>query len=361
MKKFSFVLAAVAVTGLTVTAYALPETTLFFDIRDNSAGVQSITTPANPFLIGQGDFPNDGGAGGGKGNGQVLRLMPTISNNLHLHASAPAGTNYYPNFDADNNAATGSLNLYADVGDDAGAVGAGDVISSIGVDIGITAPATTGVRYSIASSAWSWTITDPSSPVNYGFSSGTAVNGGIGGHTGLKYVKVPVDGASLYATAGGLTPGSLTRIGRLAVTAAPRTCNFTGANTHANESTYNVFLSVNNLLITRTFSNVVADTEERVSFGYFGGAVDADVSGNTVGGAGNRDAIIQVRMKNDANGSGNVTTADITFAGNGFTPSQSAGAGITQLQRYLHDRNNSGTVTTADIAGFTASQASPCP
>jgi len=357
MRKISFVLAAVAVTGLTVAAKAAPETTLFFDIRDNSAGAQSITTPASPFTNGQGDFPNDGGAGGGKGNGQVLRLCPVISSGLQ----ASAGNFGYPNFDADNNAATGSLNLFADVGDDAGAVGAGDVISSIGIDIGITAPATTGSRYTIGGSTWSWTITDPSSPVNYGFSSGTAVNGGVGGHTGLKYVKVPVDGASLYATAGGLTPGSLTRIGRLAVTAGARTCSFTGANVHANESTYNVFLSVNNLLITRTFSNVVADTEERVSFGYFGGAVDADVSGNTVGGAGNRDAIIQVRMKNDSNGSGSVTTADISVASTGFVASQTAGAGVNQLQRYLHDRNNSGTVTTADIPGFTAYQTAPCP
>lgn len=351
MRKISFVLAAVAVTGLTVVAKAAPESTYFFDIRPTTG---AITTPANPFLIGQGDFPDDGGAGGGKGNGQVLRICPVISNGAHL-------ANSYPNFDNDNNAATGDLFLYADVGDDAGAVGTGDVISSVGLDMAVATSVATP-RYDIATINWSWTLTDASSPVNYGFAAGTSSRTGV---VGAKYVKVPVDGASLYATAGGLTPGSFTQLGRMAVVAAAR--NVDGTNcaasaSHATNSTYNVNLSVNNLLITRTFSNVVADVEERVSFGYTGGAVEADVSGNTVGGAGVRDAVIQVRLKHDGNSNGFVNTLDLGGA-NGFNTAQTAGTNINQRQRYLYDRNNSGNVNTLDLGGaqgFNAFQSIPC-
>lgn len=360
MRKISFVLAAVAVTGLTVVAKAAPETTLFFDIRDNSAGQQSITTPALPFTVGQGDQPNDGLAGtpaapsgGGMGCGQVLRLAPVTTTNAHSTGNPGS----YPNFDADNNASTGALWLYADVGDDAGAVGTGDVISSIGVDIGITAPATP--RNQIASSFFSWQISDPSAPVNFGFSPAVPAPVAIGGSTSVKYVKVPVDGGSMYATAGGLTPSAMYRIARLDVTAATRDCAF-GAGHAATGSTYNVFLSVNNLLITRTFSNVVADAEERVSFGYFGGAVDADVSGNTVGGAGNRDAIIQVRVKGDNNGTGNVNFQDLP----GLTAAQNAtlaGTPLTQVQRYLFDRNNNGAVNFQDLPQFSSWQNPTCP
>lgn len=353
MRKISFVLAAVAVTGLTVVAKAAPESTYFFDIRPTTA---AISTPANPFLIGQGDFPNDGGAGGGKGNGQVLRICPTISNNYHSTLAGGAGTSY-PNFDSDNNASTGALFLYADVGDDAGAIGTGDVISSVGLDMAVSTTAVTP-RFEIATINWAWTLTDASSPVNYGFAAGTSSRAGV---VGAKYVKVPVDGASLYATAGGLTPGSFTQLGRMDVVAAGRGAVGCQNQTtvHANNSTYNVNLSINNLLITRTFSNVVADTEERVSLGYTGGAVEADVSGNTVGGAGVRDAVIQVRMKCDTNGSGHVTSLD----GAGFTNAVNLvpNTNITQAQRYLYDRNNSGTITSLDAALFTNGVSAPCP
>jgi len=58
-----------------------------------------------------------------------------------------------------------------------------------------------------------------------------------------------------------------------------------------------------------------------VSLGYTGGAIEADVSGNTVGGAGVRDAVIQVRLKHDGNGSGNGNP------GGGGKPAPSASPG----------------------------------
>lgn len=354
MRKYSFILSAVAVTGLTVAAKAAPESTYWFDVRPTAA---AITTPAIPFLHGQGDFPDDGGAGGGRGNGQVLRISPTISNGYH---NAPAGAGpSYPNFDADGNAATGDLFLYCDVlaNQDAPA-GTNDVISSIGLDMAISTTAATP-RFEIGSVAWTWTLTDPSVPVNYGFANGVSSRTGV---VGAKYVKVPVDGASLYASAGGLTIGGPYRLGRLAIGAAARdavNCN-TQTTAHATNSTYTVTMSINNLLITRTFStggNAVP--EERVSLGYTGGAIEADVSGNSVGGAGVRDAIIQVRMKADTNGSGHVTSLDI----GGFTTAQNKvpNTSINQRERYLFDRNNNGTITSLDISGFTGAQNAPCP
>ena len=355
MRKYSFILSAVAVTGLTVAAKAAPESTYWFDVRNTAA---SITTPAVPFTIGQGDFPDDGGAGGGRGNGQVLRVCPTLTGGQHL--SVPTS---YPNFDADNNAATGDLWLYSDVlaNQDAPA-GTNDVISSIGLDMAIGTTVATP-RFEIGTVAWSWTLTDPTVPVNYGFANGVSSRTGV---VGAKYVKVPVSGASLYASAGGLVVGGPYQLGKLAIGAAARGavgCQ-TANGTHATNSTYNVTMSVNNLLITRTFSTAGnAVPEERVSLGYTGGAIEADVSGNTVGGAGIRDAVIQVRLKHDGNGSGNVNTLDIPGP-NGFNAAQTAGANINQRQRYLYDRNNNAIVNTLDIAGpngFNGLQATVCP
>lgn len=354
MRKFSLVLSAVAVTGLTVAAQA-GESNYWFDVRPTAA---SITTPAAPFTFGQGDFPDDGGAGGGRGNGQVLRVCPTISNGYH---NSPTGAGpSYPNFDADGNAATGDLWLYVDVNPSNDVpVSAGDVISSIGLDMAISTTAS-APRFEIGTVNWSWTLTDPTVPVNYGFANGVSSRTGV---VGAKYVKVPVSGASTYATAGGLTPsGTPYQLGKLSIGAAGRgavNCN-TATTTHATNSTYTVNMSVNNLLITRTFSSGGnATPEERVSFGYTGGAIEADVSGNTVGGAGVRDALIQVRLKDDSNGSGHVTSLDIS----GFTTAQNKvpNTSINQRERYLFDRNNNGTVTSLDISGFTGAQNAPCP
>lgn len=360
MRKYSLVLSAVAVTGLTVSAFGAAESTYWFDVRPTAA---TITAPVAPYTIGQGGgFPDDGGAGGGRGNGQVLRVSPVLSGNQHL--AVPSG---FPNFDADNNESTGDLWLYTDVLPNADSpLGTNDVISSIGLDMAISTSAATP-RFEIGAVAWTWTYTDANT--NFGKSDGTstAAVAGPRGVTGAKFVKVPVSPASAYATAGGLTPSATPyQLGKLRITGAARgsiSCA-TAATTHAANSTYNVNLSINNLLITRTFSTGGnATPEERVSLGYTGGALEADVSGNTVGGAGVRDAIIQVRMKHDGNGSGNVNNLDISGA-NGFNAAAAAGLNINQTQRYLFDRNNNGSINNLDISGtngFNGMAAAACP
>lgn len=358
MQKTSIVLAAGIVASLST--YASAQTNFFFDIRNNtgvSPNGQPITAPLPPFTVGQGfnttsspPWPNDGVAGGGKGNGQILRLMPKLSNGLHSDPTSPGFGNSWPNFDGDGNCSTGDLNLFADVGaDDAGTAG---VISSVGIDAAITAP---GSRYAIESTNWAWTLNDATVPVNYGFAPGTPSGpGGQLGFSGAKYVKVPVSGASIYATAGGLTQNTLTMLGRLRVTAGFRNQVATGCTpnaAHATGSTFSVSLTMNNLLITRTYSTVAtpALTDEIVSFGYTGGAPDATFNGSTGPTVGVADATIQVRMKADANGDGRATAPDLGT----LSPLVNAPANtISQGQRYLWDMNGINTgapITPADI------------
>jgi hypothetical protein len=348
MRKFSFGLTAVVVAGMTTVAMA--QSSYFYDVRDNAGAGQSITAPVGPFTFGQGEttggIGNDGGGSGGRGDGQALRINPVVSNNYHIR-------NAYPNFDADGNKATARLWLYADVADDVS--GVGDVISSIGLDIAIAAPV--AARYQVASAAWTWDTTG--AIVWSGTSNGTAQ--GPGGQLGVndaRAVKVPVSGTpAMYNTAGGLVPGGPYRIGSFNVTAASRGTGCTPATGHAAGSSYNVTNSVDSLLITRVY-NGAGDADEQVQFGYFGGSLDAAVSGNTVGASSaNRDAIIQVRMQGDNNGNGGVNSLDIP----GFTTAQTAGTSLTQAQRYLFDNNNNGSVNSLDIPGFTAAQTAPCP
>jgi hypothetical protein len=352
MRKFSFVLSAVAVVAIASIATA--QSTQFWDVRDNTGAGQSITAAAPPFSVGQGDFPNDGGAPSAgtnsRGNGQVLRLNPTVSNGFEIR---PA----YPNFDGDGNKSTGKLWLYVDVADDAS--GVGDVISSIGNDIIIAAPV--AGRYQIATTAYAW---EPAGAVTWsGTSNGTPSGpGGTLGVNDARAVKVPVSGSpAMYNTAGGLVPnpgGAPYRLAKLRATAASRGTGCTANAAHATGSSYNLNMAVDSLLITRVY-NGAGDAQEDVSFGYTGGAPEAAVNGNTVGAgsAGVRDAVVQVRMQGDSNGNGTVTGIDIA----GFTAASTLGANITQAQRYLYDNNNNGTVTGIDVSGFTAASAAPCP
>lgn len=364
MRKFSLVLSAVAVTGLTVAAQA-GESNYWLDVRDGTSVGASITTPAAPYTIGQGEAAalNDVGvliAGGGRGNGQILRISPTISSGLHIGTASP-NFPYWPNYDTadaggDRNASNANLWLYCDVNPNTDApAGTGDVISSIGLDIAVATGAAAN-RYDISTVNWSWTYVDNGGNANFGTANGVSSRTGV---VGAKYVKVPVSGASTYATAGGLVPGGPYQLGKLRMQADARGiggCVFGAGQTTA--STYNVTMSINNLLITRTFSSGGnATPEERVSLGYTGGAVEADVSGNTVGGAGARDAVVAVRMLGDFTGDGRATTADAAA----FLAAQPLGATISQLQRYCFDMNGSGTVTTADYAKYLQWQSAPCP
>jgi hypothetical protein len=347
-KLATFLLAACVLAGASSAVWA--QSTMWFDIRDNTSANQNITTgtPAQPFGNGQG-LTDTAFNAGGRGDGQVLRLNPVVSNNFHMRAA-------YPNFDGDGNLSTGNLWLYIDVAAQ-GAGATGDCISSIGVNFDLSPHVGTGTANQIASVAWTWDAGNWAG-TNAGTAPGSMQAGSPPDWNGAKAVKVPVNSNAVYDTTGGLTPNAQPyRLGSLRVTAGNRV---PGAASHTNNSTYKVLMSVNELLITRVFQTG-GDATEMVAFGYNGASPDTPVSGSTQGATStNPDAIIQVMMKGDRNGNGTVTGIDSP----GFTDAARRGAGIKQVEAFLYN-NNGGTggaqttITGIDSPSFTDAARAP--
>jgi hypothetical protein len=342
------VLAAAAVT--TTASIAFAQSVIFLDVRNENSGNanESISAPVIPFtngqIVGQNAFN-----GGGPGDGQILRVNPTVSNNFHIR-------NAWPNLDGDGNLATARFHAYMQVNDDPS--GVGDVISSLGLTANITDAGAGGAN---RLSATSWTLLDVAggTPDWNGVSNAPA-----GGDAPQSYVskavKVPVSGSpAMYNTTGGLVPTARYRVGELAVTAGPRT---PGAAGHANNSSFNVQLTGNVLLITRVY-NGAGDADEQVSLGYTNGVPNAPVSGNdpNASSAGPEGVIVS-QMKGDSNGNGTVTGVDAP----GFTAAFNAGAAVKQSQAFLFN-NNGGTggpataITGVDAPVFTAAFNAPNP
>lgn len=350
MKKTLASLVAVGVVGAYAAA-ASAQLNLWFDIRDNSAA-QPITaaagTPVIPFMNGQ-TIPEAAFNSGRAGDGQILRLNPVVSNNFHMR-------NAYPNFDNDANLATGNLHLFGTVLDDAS--GTGDVISSIGVDFNI-ANAGAGGANTIASVAWTWDTANWQG-TNAGVNNGASNGSNPPSWLGAKAVKVPVNASAQYDTTGGLTPRAEPyHLGSLRVTAGNRTAAATG---HAANSTFNLKMSVNDLLITRVFQTG-GDAVEMVSFGYVSGSPEAAVSGSQVGNTSTTpDAVIIVQLKADNNGNGGISGID----GLGFTAAATRANGIKQSEAYLFNNNGglggaAATISGIDGLAFTQAAAAPTP
>ncbi|MCG8405554.1 MAG: hypothetical protein MI923_10195 [Phycisphaerales bacterium] len=351
MKKVSFALTVAAAVAFAGSAAFAGDSDTFFDIRDNSGGIQDITgTPAAPFTFGQ-DVNGTATNGGGLGEGQILRLSPVHANNYHTNAGFA-----YPNFDGDNDLSTGQLVLYTTVND---RTGGGDVISSIGVDIKTqdsvaTANNGTGTRIGAMSQTWTNTgVWSASGTVDGASDLADPPN-----VDGAKAVQVAVAAGPVYDPTGGLEPGAGPQeIARVNVTAG----NCVAGSTVAN-STYEVFLQVNNLLYTRTFNPATPGdgSPEMVSFGYDSlgqnyaagaGNVDAAVSGSLDGASSALpDAVVRIQVKGDGNGSYSITGADVPA----LSALLSGALAPAQQWIYLYDFNNSGTITGADIPAFSA-------
>jgi hypothetical protein len=348
MRKFSMVLAVVVVA--TVASIAAAQSIVFLDVRNEGSGNvnESLTTPVIPFtngqIVGQNAFN-----GGGPGDGQILRLNPKVSNNFHLR-------NAWPNLDGDADLSTGKFHAYMQVDDDVS--GTGDVISSLGLTAAISDAGAGGANRILASS---WTLLD----VNGGTPDWNGVaNAAAGGDSPVSYVskavKVPVAGSpAMYNTTGGLVPTARYRVGELSIAAGNRTL---AAANHAANSTFNVQLTGNTLLITRVY-NGAGDTDEQVSLGYTNGVPNAAVSGNDPNASSAApEGVIVIKMKGDTNGNGSVTGIDAP----GFTAAFNAGAAVKQDQAYLYN-NNGGTggaataITGIDAPVFTAAFGAPTP
>jgi hypothetical protein len=308
MNKKTLVLAACL--AMVVASSAMAQSVIWMDARPNNAasGINTITGTlgaVNPYAI-------DNVNGGRKGAGQIVRIEPK-----HADGWETANPTAFPNHDGDGDRSTGDLWIYMDVNDDLS--GTDDVISSLGLDAQVTKLGTLA-RNTIAATTLS-IINDNTvfnsitpagaSPWNNkidGTPSGLNVNG-------AKAVRVPVEAGPTYNAALGITPraSGLTdipyRVGKMTVVSGPRNCSF--PNNLAN-STYEIRLKANNLLITRVF-NGAGDADEQINYGYDGaGAPEGPaISGNdTVSVSSVADCVVQVRMKGDFTGDGRVTGAD---------------------------------------------------
>jgi hypothetical protein len=418
MKKSALVFSLVAVASLATAAFgqlpAANESSLWWDIRDNDTshgttggvGGQDITgTPANPYTNGQDPtasgsavrFGDNAYNSGGRGAGGVLRLNPVQVSGFHAVANPNGAGSGWPNYPigpgtgaGDGNAATGSLYLYMDMNDDtSGGPAAAENMAAVGVDTVIAnGPLVTAARNPIALVSMSVyndsTVaaraggTPPGAPWN-GTAAGATDGGTPPSIIGTKMVRIAVSnpgGGAVYDEALGLQPGvgankGPYRLARLDVVAGTRNCTARQANNHVDNSTYSVRSRVNNLLITRTFESG-GDTQEDVRPGFnpYSGAgnpgalalTSPALNGNTNGDvSASAGAVIQMRLRGDYSGDGNVTNIDLNP--HLAAIAASAGGTIKVRQVYLGDFNGNRTVTNIDQSGFlkAISASTTCP
>ncbi|GJQ27064.1 MAG: hypothetical protein HBSAPP02_20960 [Phycisphaerae bacterium] len=373
---------ALCVVSAFAAAAVAQDSVIFMDVRNNSITANTASNYNNmshgtmngPFSV------TPTGDAGRRGGGQSLIINPLQTGGRHT--TFPTS---FPNLDGDGNRATGDLWVYMDVLNDGS--GTNGVISSVGLDIDIVPPVGT-VRNKIGSLSFSMindqTVLDSTlAPGGSGPWNGVANGSQVGTIPNLDWndaraVAVPVTTGPVYSSTGRLVPrtpdntpaGRPYRIGRLTVTADTRVC--TGATippfdgpAFSARSTYNVFMQVDSLLITRVFETG-GDTVENVSFGYAGAVPDAPQSGNVPNvSSAVADATIQVRLKGDVDGNGVLSTLDTTpylaLVGPLDNPTSaylgdfSAPPGVVALTNNL--------VTTLDTTPYLAniSSNSPCP
>lgn len=358
------------VFGLCLTAIfaataVAQESIYFFDTRpndvvagstNNMTGTLGLAT-VNPYL-------NDSVNTGRKGAGTVLRLEPK-----HADAYETINPTAFPNHDADGNRSTGDLWLYADMNadtdPDSTSATTDEVLSSVGLDIDIVKQGTTTqVRGRIQTIAF--TLNNDGSVFNSKTPTAQApwnnkIDGAVDGPAdadgtvdwvGIKAVRVPVATGPVYQASLGITPRASGhndlpyRLGKLRLTAATRNCQFIPAGVHVANSTFSVFLKVNNLLVTRVFNGAGDNpVTEDARFGYNGAAVDAQaVNGNTIGATtAIADAVVEVRVKGDFTSDGFVSSADTAAY------IAAVGAGNDNVfEAYCGDFTGDNQVTSAD-------------
>jgi len=358
MKK-ALMLAAIA--GLLMGSTAVAQDSIIgFDIRDGVTDGQIIPPTGVgadtefPWTNGQ-DVGEPAVNAGGFGDGVIMRITPDHGDTFE--------TDYpdsWPNFDGDGDSSTGQMWLYATVYDAAGCTD--DVISSIGIDIDNQDDGAGGWNR-IESMTFAWEAFT-SDDTNEGTVDGASDASDPPDWDGCKLVKVPVETGPIYATGDGLVPGADHRIGKLTYTGGERTCPTpSGDPAFEDDSTFAVYLEVNNLLITRTCDGD-SHNPEMVQFGYY--PVDAPVNGSTMGAVStDPDAYIVINLKGDNDKNGVVDNMDIP----GFVAAKNASSGppflvtITQRPLFMNDfvtvapPGDSQRVDNNDIPGFVDAKA----
>lgn len=371
MKK-SAILMSTAVVAMFASVSLGQESVIWMDGRPNNAasGINSITggsigtAASNPYV-------QSGINAGRRGAGQLVRLEGKRNLNRHLTLISGGAGLTFPNHDGDSDNSTASIWVYMDVNDDAD--GTGDVIASLGLDLGLTPVVPGDLRSRIGSINFQLandgtvrnSITGGQPLVWDDKVDGAVVAGDPPSWAGAKAVRVPVEAGPTYNAALGITPrpsGATDipyRVGRLDIVAATRNCTsggtIDGLPAHARKSSYNVHLKVNNLLVARVFETGGDNPPvEQISFGYDGATPELPtVSGSQAGAVSALpDAVVEIRVKGDYNGDGQVTSAD-----NGPHAAAVSGLFDTLLQAYAGDFNNTATVTSGDSPFFANARA----
>lgn len=370
MKK-SAILMSTAVVAMFASVSLGQESVIWMDARPNNAasGINSITGGSlgtqfnNPYI-------QSGINAGRRGAGQIVRMEGKRNLNRHLTLISPPNGPTFPNHDGDSDTSTASLWVYMDVNDDPD--GTGDVIASLGLDLGLT-PVVPGdlrtrinsINFQLANDGTVRNSITGGQPLVWDDKvDGAVVAGDPPSWAGAKAVRVPVEAGPTYNAALGITPrpsGATDipyRVGRLDIVAGSRNCVggglVDGLPAHALKSSYNVHLKVNNLLVARVFETGGDNPPvEQISFGYNGATPELPtVSGSQAGAVSALpDTVIEIRVKGDYNGDGQVSTAD-----NSAHTAAVAAAADSHLQVYAGDFNNSNTTTSADSAAFLAAR-----
>jgi|GEM_PF-2104483 len=317
MRKVIVSALAVAFTATLANAQA----TFYFDDR---ADGNAIDTPAAPYT----NNPN----AGVRGDAQTIYVAPLVP-------GAPLPPSGIP-------ANTAQAHLYVDY-----AAGAGEVLAAVGLDYSISAPGANEAGLS----ASSLTIYNTAAEVDQ-TGNGLAGNPwndttGSGDTTGgtIKAVRVPVDGATPAFNASlGIQAGNTYRLATVDLTAED--CNVGGC-----EANLEVFLSVNNLLVTQVSAG--GSGPVALNFGFDAGAVaDASPDNGDNEGATSAiaDAVIVTRQKGDFNGDGNFNGLDFGQ----ILPAQSAASGgtATPAQVFTGDFNGDGNFNGLDFGQILPTQ-----
>ncbi|MBE7505124.1 MAG: hypothetical protein HS101_02440 [Planctomycetia bacterium] len=371
MNKKTLVLCACVAMVFASTAMA--QSVIWCDVRANSIatnpGTNANLNAITGGLGGNQPFLFDNVNGGRKGGGQTLYLEPVrVAGVGALHTDFPTafpnavGINTLNGLGMDGDRSDGDIWVYMDVNDDAS--GTGDVISSLGLDVVVTPPATPRntmtATFEMMNDGSVFNQVTPAGSGPWNSKIDTFNAGGAN-----KAVRVPVEAGPTYNAALGIQPrpSGLTdmpyRVGRIGVQAGTFGCVGRTA-TYRAQSTYEIRLKANNLLVTRVF-NGAGDAVEMINYGYdaAGAPEGPAISGNdTVSVSALADATVVIDIKGDFTGDGRVTSAD---AG----PMGAAAADTTdnQFQAFFGDFSGDSRVTSADIGGFVTADAvdTPCP
>ena len=296
------------------------QATFFLDARDNIANID--TPQASP----TGGFAANP-LGGGRGDGQTIYVAPNVPGTPG--AAIPG-----------NNMAT--MTLYVDY---AGA--AGEVLAAVGLDYSIAANAAN----ERALSASSLTIHNSAAEVDQGGANGLAGNpwndtAGSGDTTGgtIKAVRVPVSGATpVFDASLGIQAGNGYRLATVDLTSED--CNGAGGC----EPALDVFLSVNNLLVTQVSAGGSGPVSLNFGFDPGTGAADASPDNGDNEGATSAiaDATIVLRPRGDFNQDGSFNGLDLGLVLPTF--GQAPAGTVDQAGVHAGDFNGDGAFNGLDL------------